>query len=86
MVCIACGTSVSRSGAREYDKYGDRWERDGKRFEYLCKDCHGEICHLPREELEPLLVDIGGDELSREEFLERYVRVVEDRYGPLEER
>lgn len=86
VTCIACGSSVSRSEAREYDKYGDRWDRDGKSFEYLCKDCHADLCHLPREELEPLLVDIDGDGLAHEEFLARYTRLVEERYGPVEER
>ena len=85
VVCIACGTSVSRTEAREYDKYGDRWDRDGKEFEYVCKGCHGDLCHLPRDELETLLVDIDDERLPREEFLARYSRQVEERYGPLEE-
>lgn len=86
VVCIACGTSVSRSEAREYDKYGDRWDRDGKSFEHLCKECHGDLCHLPREELESLLVDLDADDASREGFLAGYARLVEERYGPAEER
>jgi len=72
--CIACGASVPRPKAREYDKEGDRWSRAGKEFEYLCKACHGDLCHQPREDLEALLTrvereaaeaadaDGGGDE------------------------
>jgi hypothetical protein len=86
VVCIACGTSVLRSEAREYDKEGDRWDRYGKEFEHLCKECHRELCHQPRDELESLLVEIdeeGG--LDREEFLGRYLGAVRERYGSPEE-
>jgi hypothetical protein len=58
VVCIACGTSLPRSEAREYDKLGNRWERHGKSFEHLCKECYRELCHQPRDELEALLVDV----------------------------
>ena len=58
IVCIACGTSLPRSEAREYDKLGNRWERHGKSFEHLCKECYRELCHQPRDELEALLVDV----------------------------
>ena len=58
VTCIACGRSVARSSAREYDKEGDRWSRAGKEFEYLCKACHGDLCHQPREDLETLLARI----------------------------
>ena len=81
VTCIACGRSVSRSDAREYDKEGDRWERRDKEFEHVCKQCHRELCHQPRDELERLLVDIDAGGLSREEFLHRYVGAVEERYG-----
>lgn len=30
---IARGNTLARDAAREYDKHGDRWERDGKSFE-----------------------------------------------------
>jgi hypothetical protein len=56
--CIACSASVPRTKAREYDKEGDRWSRAGKEFEYLCKACHGDLCHQPREDLEALLTRI----------------------------
>lgn len=58
VVCIACGTSLPRSEAREYDKLGNRWERHGKSFEHLCKECYRELCHQPRDELEALLVGV----------------------------
>ena len=85
VTCIACGTSVDRDEAREYDKYGDRWDRDGKEFEYLCKPCDGELCRHERDELEDLLVEIDAGERSREVFLARYLTVVEKRYDSLEE-
>ena len=86
VVCIACGESVLRADAREYDKEGDRWDRHGKEFEHLCKDCYRELCHQPREELESLLLGIEQDGLAREEFLDRYFGAVEERYGSAEER
>lgn len=58
VVCIACGTSLPRSEAREYDKEGNRWDRHGKSFEHLCKACYRDLCHQPRDELEALLIDI----------------------------
>jgi len=82
--CIACGETVTRSAAREYDKEGDRWDRKGKTFEHLCKECHTSLCHQPRDELEELLVEIDAGELSEVEFLDRYARAVEERYGPLD--
>ncbi|MFC6836649.1 DUF7562 family protein [Halomarina ordinaria] len=85
--CLACGRTVERSAAREYDKEGDRWSRRGKDFEYLCKTCHRELCHQPRDELEGLLLDIERDRpRGQREFLRRYNELVEDRYGSLEER
>jgi hypothetical protein len=86
VVCIACGASILRSAAREYDKEGDRWSRQDKDFEHLCKECYRNLCHQPRDELEGLLVDIAGDDApSRETFLERYFGAVEERYGSAEE-
>ena len=83
--CIACAVTVKRVEAREYDKYGDRWDRQGKEFEHLCKPCYRDLCHQPRDELEPLLVDIGSGSRSRDEFLARYCEAVTERYGSLEE-
>ncbi|MFC7204696.1 hypothetical protein ACFQJC_14345 [Haloferax namakaokahaiae] len=85
VVCIACGDSVLRSAAREYDKEGNRWERHGKRFEHLCKSCYRGLCHQPREGLESLLTDIEEHGTSQQEFLRRYLSAVEERYGPAEE-
>ncbi|TKX62873.1 hypothetical protein EXE48_03650 [Halorubrum sp. ASP1] len=81
VVCIACGDSVLREDAREYDKEGDRWSRRDKEFEYLCADCDDEICHQPRDGLESLLRSIEADGLSDEEFLGRYVDAVADDGG-----
>jgi hypothetical protein len=84
VTCIACGRSVERAAAREYDKEGDRWDRRDKAFEYLCKACHRELCHQPRDELEDLLADLEGaseGSLSQEEFCRRYYGAVEERYG-----
>ena len=76
VTCIACGDSLLREEAREYDKEGDRWNRRDKEFEYLCTDCDDELCHQPRDGLESLVCSIEGDGLSREEFLGRYTDAV----------
>jgi hypothetical protein len=85
VTCIACGASVPRTDAREYDKHGDRWDRHDKDFEFLCKPCDRELCHQPRDELETLLIEVGAGERGREEFLEWYAATVEERYGPVED-
>lgn len=84
--CPACGRSVDRAAAREYDKFGDRWDRRDKEFEYLCKPCHQALCHQNRDELEALLLELDAGCVATDEFLDRYVMAVEDRYGPVEER
>ena len=81
VTCIACGASVSREDAREYDKYGDRFERRDKEFEYLCKPCHRECCHQPRVGLEALLADAGAGLRDQETFLAHYAELVRERYG-----
>ncbi len=81
VICIACGASVSRSEAREYDKLGDRWDRTGKQFEYLCKPCHRDLSHQPRTDLEPLLVELGAGTRSQRSFLNEYCSTVRERYG-----
>jgi len=86
VTCPACGRSIPRSNAREYDKHGDRWKRRDKRFEYFCKACHDGLSHQRRDELEELLCDIDAGEFDQETFLRRYWRAVEDRYGTPEER
>jgi hypothetical protein len=71
--CIACGEEVSRQNAREYDKHGDRWNRDGKEFEYLCKPCFRELTKHARDGLEAALDDAGAGRVSDEEFIERFL-------------
>jgi hypothetical protein len=78
VTCIACGQSVARADAREYDKHGDRWDRAEKEFEYLCKECHRDCCHQPRAGLEALLVEIGAGEVDRDDFLARYRATTEN--------
>lgn len=85
VICIACGTSALRSEAREYDKEGDRWERQGKEFEHLCKSCYGELTHQPRDDLESLLLEVEGEDMSQSEFLAAYLATVEEWYGSTEE-
>jgi hypothetical protein len=76
VTCIACGADVPRSQAREYDKYGDRWERQGKEFEYLCKGCYRECCHQPRDGLESMLVSADAGQADRAGFLSRFNELV----------
>ncbi|WP_436908878.1 DUF7562 family protein [Halosimplex marinum] len=87
VTCIACGDSVARSSAREYDKFGDRWDREGKEFEYLCKPCDRERCHQPRGNLEAFLEDVetAADDRDRETFLATYLELA-DRGDSVEER
>ncbi|MDS0282927.1 DUF7562 family protein [Haloarcula onubensis] len=73
VTCIACGDSVSRSDAREYDKHGDRWDRDEKSFEFLCTPCDRERCHSPRDGLEDRLVEAANGAGSAEAFVARYL-------------
>lgn len=86
ITCPACGASLTRSEAREYDKHGDRWDRRNKDFEYFCKSCHADLCHQHRDDLEELLCEINAGKCSDSEFFFRYWTAVEDRYGPIEER
>jgi hypothetical protein len=72
VTCIACGEEVPRSAAREYDKYGDRWKRRDKEFEYLCKPCDQGCCHQPREGLETTLVRAGAGTCDDATFLGAY--------------
>jgi hypothetical protein len=77
VVCIACGDTVSRSAAREYDKYGDRWDRDGKRFEHLCKPCDKQRCNHSRDGLEELLVAADAGGTDEKTFLRNFAELVE---------
>jgi hypothetical protein len=71
--CIACGETVDRVDAREYDKHGDRWEREGKEFEYLCKPCFRELAKHARDGLEDALEDAGAGRVDDEEFIARFL-------------
>ena len=73
VMCIACGVEVSRHEAREYDRYGDRFQRRGKRFEYLCQRCDAELCRHPREGVEARLCAIEPVVTSRTELMRRFL-------------
>ncbi|AEN04676.1 hypothetical protein [Halolamina sp.] len=79
VVCIACGDEPTREQAREYDKEGDRWDRRGKEFEYLCKDCFGDLTHQPRHGLEATLEEACTPGQTAEEFVRRYLRAAAER-------
>jgi hypothetical protein len=72
VTCIACGDGLSRADAREYDKHGDRWDRQDKCFEYLCKICFTDTCRQPRDGLESTLTAAGAGETDRETFLRNF--------------
>jgi hypothetical protein len=78
VTCIACGETVTREKAREYDKYGDRWNRDGKDFEYLCKPCHRQHCHQNRKGLEEILMTAGAGRTDRKTFLRQFCESMTD--------
>jgi hypothetical protein len=82
VTCIACGETISREDAREYDKHGDRWDRKGKEFEYLCKPCHRNCCHQNRNGLEQLLVAAGAGRTDRKTFLRRFCELMADNSNP----
>lgn len=81
VTCIACGTSLDRADAREYDKEGDRWDRRGKSFEYLCKPCFKALSKADREDLEDRLVDAGAGEAEQAAFLRRFLATSEEPDG-----
>jgi hypothetical protein len=78
VTCIACGTEVPRSNAREYDRFGDRWGKRDRDFEHLCKSCYRECCHQPRQGLEADLVRADAGDADRAAFLANYYDVVTD--------
>lgn len=82
VTCIACGETVAREDAREYDKYGDRWSREGKEFEYLCKPCHRDYCHQNRDGLEETLVAANAGRTDRKTFLRQYCELTADNTNP----
>ena len=79
VTCIACGATLSRGDAREYDKYGDRWDRDGKEFEYLCKPCHRACCTQNRDGLEETLIAADAGRTDRKTFLRRFCELAANR-------
>lgn len=78
VTCIACGETLARTDAREYDKYGDRWSRDGKSFEYLCKPCYRDYCHQHRDGLEETLIQADAGHTDQATFLRRYHELVSE--------
>jgi hypothetical protein len=86
VTCIACGETVSRSNAREYDKYGNRWDRRDKQFEYLCKPCDRERCHQSRGGLETLLEDVEAESDGTDSFVATFFDLAERRDESVEER
>lgn len=78
VTCTGCGISVPVTEAREYDKYGNRWERVNKRFDNFCKPCHRDLCLQPRDGLEELLVDIEAHRGDRTPFLSAYREAVDE--------
>ena len=78
VTCIACGSEVSRDEAREYDKYGDRWDREGKTFEFLCKPCFRSLVKQPRHGLETTLEESGAGRVPDSIFLECFLAEAED--------
>ena len=75
--CIACGARVPRADAREYDRFGDRWDRDGKTFEHLCKPCDRVESHQPRIGLEDTLAATGSTHETPAAFVRAYYRELE---------
>lgn len=73
VTCIACGETLPRTDAREYDKHGDRWARDGKEFEYLCKPCFRGITKHSRDGLEDALEAVAEPSMTQEEFVTAFV-------------
>ena len=59
-------------------------ERTVEEFEFLCKECHSDLCHQPRGDLERVLVESGAGEDDRESFLGRYTDLVTGEDEPAE--
>jgi hypothetical protein len=86
VTCPACGRTLDREDAREYDKHGDRFDRRGKSFEYFCKSCHDDLCLQGRAGLEATLVEIEAGEHADAEFFSRFAAENGERDGSIEER
>ena len=83
--CIACDEQVVRDDAREYDTFGDRWDRDEKRVESLCKPCNRLQCRHSRDGVESRLVAAGAGEVSRSTFVARLTALQEANDGRVRE-
>lgn len=81
VTCIACGETLPRTDAREYDKHGDRWARDGKEFEFLCKPCFRGITKHSRDGLEEVLDEVAEPEMSQEEFVAAFIDATRETAG-----
>jgi ribosomal protein S27E len=86
VTCPACGRTLRREDAREYDKHGDRFDRQGKSFEYLCPDCHDQLCLQDRVGLEDMLVRIEAGDHDDAEFFRRYAAESEEQDESIGER
>lgn len=78
VTCISCGETF----AREYHKHGDRWSREDKEFEYLCKPCQRDCCHQNRDGLEETLVAVDAGRTDRKTSLGRYCELVAEGADP----
>ena len=76
VTCPACGSTLPRNDALEYDRLGDRWDRNEKSFEYLCKGCYREESHYPRDRLEETLILAGGPYAQTGDFIAAYYHQV----------
>lgn len=74
--CIACGEVLPQSEAREYDRHGNRFNDQDSQSETLCQPCHQEYSHVPRDNLESLLVEAGAGTTDDATFLRRYIELV----------
>jgi len=77
VTCIACGQTLDRQESREYDKYGNRWNREGKTFEYLCKPCDREYCNQNRDGLEEILIAADAGRTDRETFIRQFCELMD---------
>lgn len=86
VTCPACGRTLRQADTREYDKFGDRWSRRDKAFEYFCKPCHRALCHQDRDNLEELLVDAEAGARDRASFLRRFTELAMEQDESLRDR
>lgn len=85
VTCPACGQTLPREDAREYDKFGDNFDHEAKPVEYFCQDCYEELSFQDRTGLEELLIEIGAGDTTDATFLRELATASEDRDGSKEE-